>query len=483
MANLLSDLTRRKLPDAIISEAELGAGGGEVHLKRSLGVFALTLFSIGSVIGTGIFVILGVAVPEAGPAVVLSFVLAAVACAFSALCYAELASTIPVSGSSYSYAYATLGEMVAWVVGWCLMLEYGVATAAVAVGWGQYLNSFFEQVFGFALPASISQPPGSGGVINVPAIVVAMACALLLVRGVSESAKLNTILVMLKLAILAFFCIIAFTAFDGSNFMPFAPLGLAGVGAAAGQVFFSYIGFDAASTAGEEAKNPKRDLPIAILVSLVVVTAFYLLVAISALGARPWQQFEGEGSEAVLSNIAAEVTGGSWAPIIISVGAVVSIFSVVLVTMYGQTRILFAMSRDGLLPKRFMQVSPKFMTPVFNTMLVGVLVATAAAFIPLGELAEATSIGTLVAFLVVNVGVIVLRRQQPDLERKFKVPLGWTFPIMGVVMNIYLIINLRWQTWVVFAIWMAIGMVIYFQYGYKHSRLRIESRAQETQVL
>lgn len=474
MAGTMAErLFRIKDPDQIIAEADAREEGaeGDAHLKRSMGLLALTMFSVGSVIGTGIFVVLGVAVPKAGPAVILSFVLAAVTCAFSALSYAEMAGTIPVSGSSYSYAYATLGELVAWVVGWCLMLEYGVSISAVAVGWGQYLNEFFAQTIGWQIPAALANPPGQdGGVFNLPAIIVIILAGALLLRGASESAKANTLMVFLKLGILLFFCAVAFTAFDSGNFSPFLPFGLAGVGAAAGQVFFSYIGFDAASTAGEEAKNPRRDLPIAILASLAIVTLFYVLVAVAALGARPYTEFN--DGEAVLAAIASQVAG-PWAAVIISAGAVISIFSVVLVTMYGQTRILFAMGRDGLLPKTFTKVSPKTLTPVNNTIIVMVVVCILAGLVPLGQLAEATSIGTLAAFMVVNIGVIVLRRQRPDLERKFKVPFGWLIPALGIVANLYLILSLAPITWLVFALWMTLGMIIYFAYGYRKSRLNM----------
>ncbi|MCB0245281.1 MAG: amino acid permease, partial [Anaerolineae bacterium] len=321
---MLKQLMRVKNPDHIVEEGDHGG------LKRSMGLFALLMFSVGSIIGTGIFVILGEAIPKAGPAVIISFVLAAIVCAFSALSYAELAGTIPVSGSSYSYAYATLGEIIAWVCGWCLMLEYGVSVSAVAVGWGQYLNEFLS-AFGIQLPAAIANPPGeAGGVFNLPAVFVVMACMFLLLRGASESATTNNIMVMVKLGILIFFCVVAFTAFDGGNFEPFLPLGVAGIGAAAGQVFFSYIGFDAASTAGEEAKNPKRDLPLAIVGSLIVVTIFYLLVTIAVIGANGGQpsDYEGQSSEAVLAKVANDVTGSTWAGTIIALGAVVSIFSV-----------------------------------------------------------------------------------------------------------------------------------------------------------
>ena len=443
---------------------------GHSELKRSMGRMALLFFSVGSVIGSGIFVILGVAIPKAGPAVLLSFVLAAVAALFSALSYAEMASAIPASGSSYSYAYVTLGELVAWVVGWMLMLEYGVSVAAVAVGWGEYLNEFLS-AFGVTIPKEFASPPGDGGVFNVPALIVVLLCTLLLIRGASESAKWNSIMVMLKIAILLFFSVVAFTAFDGSNLTPFLPLGLAGVTAAAGQVFFSYIGFDAASTAGEEAKNPRKDLPIAIIGSLAVVTALYLIVTLAALGAQNWQLDEGQGSEAVLSTIANSAVGGSWAGTLIALGAIISIFSVVLVTLYGQTRILFAMGRDGLLPKVFTRVSARSQTPVWNTVIVAAIIAIPAAFVSLGQLAEATSIGTLGAFAVVNIGVIVLRKRRPDLPRGFTTPLFPLMPILGILLIIVIVAGLDPVTWLVFALWMAVGLVVYFGYSRRHSVL------------
>ena len=462
----VSEQIRRIKPaDTITAEGDHGG------LKRSMGMLALLMFSVGSIVGTGIFVILGEVIPKAGPAVILSFILAAVTCAFSALAYAELAGSIPVSGSSYSYTYATMGELVAWVVGWCLMLEYGVAVAAVAVGWGQYLNEFLG-TFGIQIPAAFASPPGDGGVFNIPAVMVVVMCGFLLLRGASESAKVNTIMVFLKLGVLLFFCAVAFTAFDGSNFSPFLPLGIAGVSAAAGQVFFSYIGFDAASTAGEEAKNPRRDLPRAIIGSLVIVTILYIMVAVAAIGARGGSaaEWEGKDSEAVLAGIARDVTGSEWAPALIALGAVVSIFSVVLVTMYGQTRILFAMGRDGLLPPVFTKVNARTQTPVNNTIIMMAIISVLAAFVPLGQLAEATSIGTLTAFVLVNFGVIALWVARPDIQRTFRVPLMPLFPVIGALMCLYLIAALDVITWIVFAIWMAIGLAIYFGYSRKHSR-------------
>ena len=442
--------------------------GGE--LKRSMGMWALLFFSVGSIIGSGIFVILGVAIPKAGPAILLSFLFAAIAALFSALSYAELASTIPASGSSYSYTYVTLGEIVAWAVGWMLMLEYGISVAAVAVGWGEYLNEFLGS-FGVQIPAALTNPPAEGGVINLPAIIVIAACTLLLVRGTSESARLNAVFVLLKIGILIFFSVVALTVFDGSNLEPFLPLGLLGVTAAAGQVFFSYIGFDAASTAGEEARNPRRDLPIAIVGSLVVVTVLYLLVTVAALGAQPWQDFAGQGSEATLAKVANLATGGTWAGNVIAIGAIISIFSVVLVTLYGQTRILFAISRDGLLPRVFQRVNPRTQTPVAGTLILGVIIAIPAGFVSLGQLAEATSIGTLGAFAIVNIGVIVLRKRQPDLPRGFKTPLFPITPILGIIFIGIVVSGLEAVTWLAFGIWMAVGFAIYFGYSRRRSLL------------
>lgn len=467
MASRSTGLFRLKSPDELVPKA---AKPGD--LKRSMGMWALLFFSVGSIVGSGIFVILGTAIPEAGPAVLLSFALAAVAAAFSALSYAELASTIPASGSSYSYTYVTLGEIVAWVVGWMLMLEYGVSVAAVAVGWGEYLNEFTSS-FGIQIPEAWSNPPADGGIVNIPAIVVIAACTFLLIRGASESARLNAIFVCMKIGILIFFCVVAFTVYDGSNLTPFLPLGLLGVSAAAGQVFFSYVGFDAASTAGEEAKNPRRDLPIAILGSLAIVTLLYIVVALAALGAEPWENFAGQGAEATLSKVANLATGGTWAGDLIALGAIISIFSVVLVTMYGQTRILFAIGRDGLLPKAFTKVNARTQTPITNTVIVGVVIAIPAGLVALDQLAEAVSIGTLGAFALVNIGVIVLRRKRPDLKRGFTTPLFPLTPILGLVFIGLVLYGLQLTTWIVFGIWMTVGLIIYFAYSRRHSKLNV----------
>ncbi len=464
---MVPQLLRVKPVDAVVAAAGSGDGGA---LRRTMGLVPLTALSIGATLGTGIFVILGEAVPLAGPGVVLSFVLAAVTALFSALSYAELAGTMPVAGSSYSYAYATMGELVAWVCGWCLMLEYGVSVSAVAVGWGAYLNEFLAATAGVEIPAALANPPGDGGLVNVPAIAVVLIATLLLLRGVRESATANTVMVLVKIVVLVFFCVLAFSAFDAGNLAPFVPFGAAGVTAAASLVFFSYIGFDAASTAGDEARNPTRDLPLAILISLVVVTALYCAVALAAVGALPFPALE--GSDAALATVLSEAVGRTWPAVVLSIGAVIAIASVVLTVLYGQTRILFAMARDGLVPAVFARVEPRRRVPAANTAIAGVFIALLAGLVPLGELANATSIGTLFAFGLVNIGVLVLRRTRPDLPRSFRAPLFPVTPVLGVLFCLLLMVNLGAATWLVFLGWMALGLVIYAAYGYRRSALR-----------
>ncbi|MFC6065569.1 amino acid permease [Streptomyces ochraceiscleroticus] len=462
----LGTLMRRKPVERLVAEGGQGEGG---TLRRSLGMWQLTMISIGATLGTGIFVVLGEAVPDAGPAVIISFVIAGITALFSALSYAELAGTIPVSGSSYSYAYATLGELVAWICGWCLILEYGVSVAAVAVGWGQYLNELLSGTFGFTIPEAIAAPPGDGGIFNLPALLVVLLAMAFLLGGAKESARANTIMVAVKIAALLLFCGVAFQGIRAGNYAPFMPLGMAGVSAAGATLFFSYIGFDAASTAGEEAKNPQRDLPRAIMLSLVIVTALYCLVAAVAVGALPWKQFD--GAEAALAGIMKDVTGqGFWA-VLLALGAVVAIASVVLTVLYGQTRILFAMSRDGLVPKVFSKVHPKTGAPRANTVIVSLFCGILAAAVPLGQLADATSIGTLFAFALVNIAVIVLRKTRPDMPRTFRTPLAPLFPAVGFLLCIWMMGSLDAVTWMVFGVWMAAGLVFYFAYGMRRSRL------------
>jgi APA family basic amino acid/polyamine antiporter len=453
----------RKPTEVLVRES----GGGD--LRRAVGVLDLTALGIGAIIGTGIFVIIGEAIGDAGPSIILSFALAGITCLFSALSYGELASSIPVSGSAYTYGYATLGELLAWIIGWDLILEYGVSVAAVAVGWGGYLQSLLDSLFGISLPDSISAPPGEGGSFNLPSMFLVLAVTALLIYGVRESARTNTIMVFLKIGILVFFILVGFASINGDNFSPWAPKGVSGTVDAAALIFFAYIGFDAVSTSGEEATNAQRDLPIAIIGSLLIATLIYILVAIVAVGLAP--QAKLAGSDAPLSDAIKIGAGLDWAGDLLSFGALVAITSVTLTILYGQTRIFFAMSRDGLLPGIFSRLSAR-RTPWITTLVFGVATATMAALLPLTEIAKLVNIGTLFAFLIVNVGVIVLRRTHPDLERGFRVPFVPVFPLIGAALCIYLMTRLELVTWARFVGWLVLGLVIYFVYGRTHSRLQ-----------
>lgn len=465
--SLRHQLARRKPVEQLQAEAATGVNGEP--LRRTLGVWHLTMISVGATLGTGILVVLGTAVPLAGPAVWISFVLAGVAALLSALSYAEMAGAVPTSGSSYSYTYATMGEGIAWVCGWCLVLEYAVSVAAVAVGASQYVDETLR-VFGLHLPTALSAPPGDGGLVNLPAAVLVLLATAILLPGARESAWVNTLMVVVKIALLVFFVVVAFSAFRSQNFAPLAPMGAAGITAAASRLFFSYIGFDAASTAGEEAKDPRRDLPRAIIGSIALITALYILVAIAAVGARSWTAFSAD--EASLVRIVVDVTGQPLVALVFSIGAVIAIASVVLTVLYGQTRILLTMARDGLVPPVFGRVSHRTGTPVANTLIVGVVVTVVAALVPLGELADATSIGTLVAFALVNVSVIVLRRTRPDLERSYRVPLFPVVPVLGTLCCVLLAVFLGAGTWIAFGVWMLAGAALYLLYGRRRSALR-----------
>jgi APA family basic amino acid/polyamine antiporter len=440
------------------------------QLKRAVSATQLTAMGVGAIIGTGIFVVIGEGAGIAGPGVILSFVLAAVACTFSALSYAELASSIPVSGSAYTYTYATLGELVAWIIGWDLILEYGVSVAAVAVGWGGNFNAFLDAAFGVKLPDAISLAPEKGGVFNLPAVVIVLVITFLLVRGVRESARTNLVMVAVKLIVLTFFIVVAAFNFGTKNFHPFLPHGAGSVTTAAAIIFFAYIGFDAVSTGSEEARKPERDLPLAIIGSLAICTLFYILTAVGALGIASPDQMK--SSDAPLAAALKEGAGIPWAAWILALGAVIAITSVILVILYGQTRIFFAMCRDGLMPERLAAVNPRYGTPARLTIGLGVLIAVLAALVPLGQIVELVNIGTLFAFILVNIGVIVLRRTRPDMPRPYRVPLSPVFPVLGVAFAIYLMKDLPLLTWIRFAIWLAIGLVIYALYGYRNSRLR-----------
>jgi basic amino acid/polyamine antiporter, APA family len=437
-------------------------------LKRAVGLLDLTALGIGAIIGTGIFVILGEAIGDSGPAIILSFVLAGLTCAFSALSYAELASTIPVSGSAYTYGYATMGELVAWIIGWDLILEYAVSVAAIAVGWGQYFNDLIDDLFGLSLPDSLALARDDGGTFNLPAVAIVLAVAALLIVGVRESARANTIMVFTKLAIIVLFIVMAATGFHSDNLHPFSPHGFDGVVTAASVIFFAYIGFDAISTSGEETKNPGRDLPIAIIGSLAVCTVLYILVALTAVGAVAAEKINGQ--DAPLAFVLRQLDF-DWAATLISFGALVAITSVVLTILYGQTRITFAMSRDGLLPGWFAKLSPR-QTPARITAVFAIGISFIAAFFSLSEIAKLVNIGTLFAFVITNIGVIVLRHTRPDLERTFKVPFSPVFPLIGAALAIFLMKYLSGETWIRFAVWLLIGLIVYFLYGIRHSKLR-----------
>jgi basic amino acid/polyamine antiporter, APA family len=467
VASLGEQVLRRKPVHEMA--AETGADTGRSELKRTIGLWSLSAIGIGGTIGTGIFFILSQAVPMAGPAVIWSFVIAGVVAGLTAVCYAELAGAVPVAGSSYSYTYATLGEFAALGVGACLLLEWGVAGAAVAVGWSEYVNQLIDNLFGFQLPEALSNAPEQGGVFNLPAVILVVMCALLLIRGVSESAKTNAVMVVIKIVVLVMFIVIGAQGWNSDNLANFAPFGFAGISAAAGVIFFTFVGLDSVAAAGEEAKNPRRNLPLAIMIALATVTVLYVLTALIAVAAQPADQFDGQ--EAGLAQILQDVTGSSWPGTALAAGAIISIFSVTLVSLYGQTRILFAMSRDGMIPEVFHRVNPRTLTPIANTVIVAAVIGLMAGLIPINFLAEMTSIGTLVAFIAVSIGVIVLRRRAPDLPRSFKVPLYPLTPILSILGALWIISSLRPVTIYVFVIWLAVAFLWYFVYARKHSHL------------
>ncbi|MFG2113621.1 amino acid permease [Streptomyces sp. NPDC048718] len=470
--------SRIKSPSRLIAES--GADLEGHGLKRTMGLFQLVSFGIGAIVGTGIFVGLSDSVAEAGPAVVVSFVLAAITCVFTAFSFAELGSAIPVSGSSYSFAYASLGERIAFLVGWCLLLEYGVSVSAVAVGWSQYLNELLDSLVGVHLPAALSAGPADGGVVNLPAVIVILLAAVLLVRGVRESARATAAMAILKIVILLFFCAIGYTAFQAGHLSPFTGSGFSGITAGASLAFFSFIGFDAITTAGEEVKNPRRNIPLAILICIGAVTLLYCAVALAAIGALGADAVAGQ--PAALSLVVNQVTDSTVGGGIIAFGAVVAIASVVLAVMYGQTRILMSMSRDGLVPRVFERVSPRTHTPVANTWIVATVFAIPAAFATLGMVVNLTTIGTLAVMAVVNIAVITLRRRNPELRRSFRVPLYPLSPILGVGFCLYLMWGTGWQTWLQFAGFLVVGALVYAGYGRRHSRLAAEPEAEERSV-
>lgn len=480
---LVQKLTRTKPVDNKATEHASSSNS----LHRSVGLFPLTMIGVGATIGTGIFFTMVEAVPKAGPSVILSFLIAAITAGLTALCYAELSFRIPASGSSYSFAYASVGEFLAFIMAACLLLEYGLAASAVAIGWSDYLNNFLNNAFGWHIPEMLRSPSivatathgieFRSGHINLPPIILVCLCCLLLIRGAKESATTNAIMVLIKLAILIFFVVIAFSGFDINNFHPFfSPdgvhyTGAAGVTAAAATVFFSFIGLDTVATAGEEVKNPKRNVPIGILAALVIVTIFYMLVAVAAMGAQPAAKFAGQ--EAGLAVILQNVTGKTWPALVLAAGAVVSVFSVTLVTIYGQTRILYAISKDGLISPAFQKVSPRTGSPTRNTLIVCIVVGLVAGFVDATFLWDMVSMGTLTAFSVVSLAVPVMRAKEgPTAEKGFRVPGGpYLVPGLSIGACLYLMFGLSMTTYTVFAIWMTAAVLTYLLYGMRHSRL------------
>lgn len=444
-------------------------GEGGKSLNKVLGSFELTMLGVGAIIGTGIFVLTGVAAANySGPALILSFIISGLACAFAGLCYAEFAAMVPVAGSAYTYGYAALGEIWAWIIGWDLILEYAVAIAAVAIGWSGYIVNLLSSI-GINLPKQIINAPGvNGGVINLPAILIIAVITGLLIIGVKESTTVNNIMVGIKLVVVLLFIILGVTHIKPANWTPFMPYGWKGVFQGASIIFFAYIGFDAVSTAAEEVKNPQKDLPRGIILSLIICTILYIVVSAILTGMVPYIQFK-ETSAPVA--FALQQIGINWGSALVSVGAVCGITSVLLVMMFGQTRVFFAMSRDGLLPKVFGEVHSKFRTPVKSTVLVGIVTALMAGFTPIGIVAELTNIGTLAAFMIVSAAVIVLRKKRPDLKRSFKCPMVPAVPMMAILFCGYLIYSLPRITQYRFIAWLAIGLVVYFMYGIKHSTI------------
>ena len=499
---MASPLFRTKSLDAILSEAE----APERQLKRALGAFDVVMLGIGAIIGSGIFATIGTAVAGdalrsgAGPAIVLSFILTAIACAFCGLCYAEFASLVPISGSAYTYSYATLGELVAWIIGWDLIIEYAVGNVAVAIAWAAYFHQLCSGI-GFHIPAwlavdyrSAAQAAGAQGsalsdpavalareawlahptflgvpiVFNGLAVMIVMLITWLLVIGVKESARANNVMVAIKLIILAFFIYSGAKFVKPENWTPFMPNGFSGVWVGASLIFFAYIGFDAISTAAEECRKPARDLPIGIIGSLIICTFIYIGVALVLTGMVPWYHLGvADPLAEAFAYVGANVSAG-----IVAFGAVVSMSAVLLVFQYGQPRIFFSMSRDGLLPKKFASVHPKYRTPHVTTIWTGVVVAAISAIANINEIVELTNIGTLFAFILVCIGVIILRVRDPERKRAFRTPLVPFVPLLGILSCIYLMAGLPAVTWIRFGVWLIVGMVIYFGYGFRRSKLR-----------
>jgi APA family basic amino acid/polyamine antiporter len=491
-----TQLFRTKSLDAILSDGE----APQHRLKRTLGAFDVVMLGIGAIVGAGIFATIGTAAagdatrPGAGPALIVSFVLTAVACGFAALCYAEFAAMVPISGSAYTYAYATMGELVAWIIGWDLIIEYAVGNVAVAISWGNYFKTLVSG-FGLIIPdwlstdyrtaahipglfASAPHVFGIPIVFNVLAFLIVALITIVLVIGIRESVTVNTSMVLLKLVVLAFFVVVGWSYVHASNFHPFAPNGWAGVQTGAAIVFFAYIGFDAVSTVAEETRNPKRDLPIGIIGSLIICTFIYVVVAVVFTGIIPFdvlrQKLATEQAEP-LTMALQYANIGKWSNVfvgIVAFGSVVAHTAVLLVFQLGQPRIFFSMARDGLLPATFARVHPRFRTPYVTTILTGVAVGVCAMFTSIDEMVDLTNIGTLFAFVLVCIGILILRKRDPLRPRAFKTPWVPAVPVLGVLSCLYLMLGLPWITWLRFALWLVVGLVVYYAYGFRKSGLR-----------
>jgi APA family basic amino acid/polyamine antiporter len=443
--------------------------GDTKRLRRSIGTPGLLLMGIGAIIGAGIFILTGVASAlYAGPALIISFVIAGVACLFTALCYAEFASMIPVAGSAYTYSYVTLGELLAWIIGWDLILEYLVIVSTVAVGWSGYIVNIFKSL-GIILPAQLINPPGvDGGLINIPAMIIIAGITWLLIRGAKESSQVNTVIVVIKVSVILLFITLGVNYINPANYQPFLPYGWSGVFKGAAIIFFAYIGFDAITTAAEEVKNPKKSFPIAIIGALIISSILYIVVSGVLNGMIPYYMFKETAAPVAF---ALDQVGENWADIIISIGALCGITSVLLVSFFGQSRVFFAMSRDGLLPTFFSKIHKDFRTPVNGIILIGIVASILAAFLPITELAELVNIGTLAAFIIVSAAVIVLRRQRPNLKRPFKTPLVPLIPVLAILFCFFLVSQLPTITHIRFVAWLIIGLIIYYFYGRNNSLL------------
>ena len=476
----------RKPMDALMHEA---ADAGAHTLKKTLGAKGLIALGIGAIIGAGLFSITGMAAANhAGPAITISFIVAGFGCLFAGLCYAEFASMIPVAGSAYTYSYATMGEFIAWIIGWDLVLEYAVGAATVGISWSRYLVKFLEG-FDIHLPVELTSGPWSGGIINLPAVFIIVLMSLLLIKGTKESAFVNSIIVAVKISVVLIFIVLGWQYINNDNYNPYIPdntgkfgdFGFSGIIRAAAIVFFAYIGFDAVSTAAQEAKNPKKDMPIGILGSLAICTILYILFAHVMTGVTSYETFKGQDGIAPVA-VAIDHMGKAdaagiitpdypWLNRAIVVAILFGYASVILVMLMGQSRVFFSMSKDGLIPKIFSAVNPKTQTPAKSNLLFMIFVSAFAAFIPADVVGEMTSIGTLFAFILVCIGVWVMRVKMPDLPRAFKTPLVPLVPILGIGVCLFMMVFLPMDTWIRLLVWMLIGMDIYLVYGAKHSHL------------